>query len=467
MLHGRDLLKQGLVQSIGDGTSTNVWWDKWIIDKVPRSPNYRADSVVDLTLKVENLIDQQSGSWDESLVRQTFSPGDAKIILSTRKNPNIADKLIWAFTKSGEYTSKSGYKFLEIAAATLNPLELEVPPLEKKLWSELWKIKTSPKLKHFLWKVLYGALAVRTRLRTRGINIDPLCTACGRGSEGIAHVLFHCKFAKEVWSCSAIPMPPSGSWSNSVFLNLFHLMKCAKMKNLTSGVRHMFPWVLWHIWKARNEFCFEHTRLAPPIVFDKAAMEAEIWRETQSPSSVLEGPSTPVPTVQEVWMRPPMDWIKCNLASSWVPDAALSGAAWIARDEEGRVALHSRRAFPRLASPLTAELQALLWSVESLASHRFQRVIFETSSCDLRMALLRPELFHQFHALISAIMRRLRSFLEWSVDFVKIPRNVAARSIATSVTSDLRSQSYVASGGPLWLNDLLLKEASLGSSSST
>lgn len=32
-------------------------------------------------------------------------------------------------------------------------------------------------------------------------------------------------------------------------------------------------------------------------------------------------------------------------------------------------------------------------------------------------------------------------------------------SIATSVTSDNRHQSYVASGGSFWLNNLLQKEA--------
>lgn len=164
--------------------------------------------MVDLTLKVVDLFDHHTGLWNESLIQQSFIPGDAEIILSRRKHPSRPDKLIWAFTKSGEYTSKSGYKFLETAAENLNPVGLVVSPLEKKLWTELWKVKTSPKLRNFLWRVLSRALAVRALLRTRGINIDPTCPVCGRGSEDIAHVLFHCRFAKEVWSRSAIPMPP-------------------------------------------------------------------------------------------------------------------------------------------------------------------------------------------------------------------------------------------------------------------
>lgn len=69
LLHGRDLLKQGLVQLIGDGTNTNVWWDNWIIDKTLRTPNYRANSVVDLTLKVSDLLEPHSGLWSQSLIR--------------------------------------------------------------------------------------------------------------------------------------------------------------------------------------------------------------------------------------------------------------------------------------------------------------------------------------------------------------------------------------------------------------
>ena len=193
ILHGREVLKQGLVQSIGDGSSTNVWWDKWIIDKIPRCPNYRENSVVDLTLKVEDLFDHHTGTWNENLLRQTFSPTDVEIILKTWKSPNRPDKLIWAYTKDGKYTSKSGYKFLEIAAASLNFTEPAVSALEKKLWSELWKTKTSPKLRHFLWKILSCALAVRARLRTRGPEVLTLILRVQR-VVGVTKTLRMCCF---------------------------------------------------------------------------------------------------------------------------------------------------------------------------------------------------------------------------------------------------------------------------------
>lgn len=61
ILHGRELLKQGLIKEIGNGEDTRVWLDNWIVETIPRPPNYHQDSLVDLTLSVRDLIDQDTG----------------------------------------------------------------------------------------------------------------------------------------------------------------------------------------------------------------------------------------------------------------------------------------------------------------------------------------------------------------------------------------------------------------------
>lgn len=75
-------------------------------------------------------------------------------------------------------------------------------PLEKALWSGLWKIKTVPKIRHFMWRLLFGALAVSTRLQTKCILVDPICTSCRSEPETICHVLFNCRNASRVWNIS-------------------------------------------------------------------------------------------------------------------------------------------------------------------------------------------------------------------------------------------------------------------------
>lgn len=166
ILHGRELLQQGLVRKIGNGASTNVWAENWIIDTTPRPPMYRADSDIDLTLKVSDLFMDNTGRWNRELLFETFTDEDAERILSLKPRMEAQDSVEWGFTNNGFYSTRSGYKLTEELVKLNAGGGSSLPPLEKKLWSHIWKIKAPPKLKHFIWRALSGALAVGERLCT-------------------------------------------------------------------------------------------------------------------------------------------------------------------------------------------------------------------------------------------------------------------------------------------------------------
>lgn len=130
---------------IGNGSDTTVWWDRWIMDSVPRVPDYRQGSTVDLTLKVTDLFDHHSGVWDRALVYDTFVHKDAEIILKLKPRLNQSDNVVWGLTRNGEYLSKSGYGLLDTLEEFSSPPITPIPPVEKQLWSSLWKTKASPK----------------------------------------------------------------------------------------------------------------------------------------------------------------------------------------------------------------------------------------------------------------------------------------------------------------------------------
>ncbi|XP_013715866.1 uncharacterized protein LOC106419598 [Brassica napus] len=205
ILHGKELLKQGLYRDIGNGVQSNVWAENWIIDGIPRPPMYREDREVNLALE---------------------------------------DSVSWGFTKNA-------------------PDNRVLPPLEKKLWNNIWKIKAPSKLKHFFWRSLSGVLAVKERLQTRGIQIDATCQSCGARAESISHVLFPCDKARQMWELANIPIPPAGFSVNSVFLNIFHLVGVMNNNSLEMNIRRAVPWVMWQIWKARNSLVFKNTSLSP------------------------------------------------------------------------------------------------------------------------------------------------------------------------------------------------------------
>lgn len=86
ILHGRELLSQGLLQKIGDGMNSRVWIDNWIMDSPPRPPRYRQDADVDLTLKVGDLLDEQLGGWNSHRVREIIHEEDVERVLTTSFN---------------------------------------------------------------------------------------------------------------------------------------------------------------------------------------------------------------------------------------------------------------------------------------------------------------------------------------------------------------------------------------------
>lgn len=99
-------------------------------------------------------------------------------------------------TKTGEYTTRSGY----ISAVA------EHAPAEEQQrstnWNQhVWSLKTAPKIKMFVWKTLKRALPVGTRLVDRHITADPSCKKCGN-PESIDHLFIHCQFAQQMWQAA-------------------------------------------------------------------------------------------------------------------------------------------------------------------------------------------------------------------------------------------------------------------------
>ena len=215
------------------------------MDSLPRPPLYHPSNPIDLSLKVSHLLVEHTGFWNSTMLKRTFVEDDVHRILSIQPRPSHPDSLRWGFTPFGSYTLKSGYKLLEDLRDLNGSNNVSLPPLEKLLWSNLWKTKTSPKLRHFLWRALWS-LGSEKRLRSRSINVVATHNACGHHTETICHVLFSCPFAQDVWNSIGYPLPPSGFSVNAVFLNFHYLLECSKNKNIDWSLRRSFPWVLWY-----------------------------------------------------------------------------------------------------------------------------------------------------------------------------------------------------------------------------
>lgn len=202
ILQGVQLLKEGVVWRVGNGTSLNIWSDPWIPLGVTRRP--ATPRVHSLLTKVADLINPITGMWDELLVKDTFWERDAEIILSMVTDENSEDWPAWHFNPKGVFTVKSAYKLAvsrrehEKArdASGSNDSDLSQRRFD---WKKIWRLPLPNKVKMFIWRVAHNSLPVRRNIARRGMKGETICPMCCRLDEDCGNLFFKCQGVKEVW----------------------------------------------------------------------------------------------------------------------------------------------------------------------------------------------------------------------------------------------------------------------------
>ena len=75
-------------------------------------------------------------------------------------------------------------------------------------------------VKMFLWRALNNLLPTRKNLKRRGVVTETLCPLCGREEEDVAHVLWNCPAASDVWGCASVKFQKRSCGKND-FFNIF------------------------------------------------------------------------------------------------------------------------------------------------------------------------------------------------------------------------------------------------------
>ncbi|XP_010513742.1 PREDICTED: uncharacterized protein LOC104789794 [Camelina sativa] len=458
ILFGRELLEKGLMKSIGDGLDTNVWLDKWVFDELPRRPCNK-EQMINLNLRVSELITNQ-GDWNLQALQELFPPCDVIKIRSFPPDTRLQDRLVWAYTNNGHYSVKSGY-WLSSKAMEVPGGESEGSRVLNELKQKVWTVETAPKIRMFLWRVLSGAIAVADCMRNHGLQVNPICQVCRSADETVSHALFLCPVASTVWSATALPLPVQG-FSTSVSENIGHCLRLITNTDLPSSLRLAIPWILWEIWKARNGMVFNNKLQDHHVLIAGAVADAEEWlklnelqkQEQRSVVGIMRGGMS-----QKRWTKPAFGILKCNINASWASSQHYAGGAWILRNHVGDVLFHSRHAFLPTVNRIAAELQCLLWCLESLQI--LQILSFEVwTDCDaVIQALEKPQAWPKYRSLLHKISQVMVHLQNVSIHLASPKSNGVVRSLANSVTRDGRLNSYLAMGGPAWLHEQIARDS--------
>ena len=101
IISGREALELGLIRRIGDGSSTRIWEDPWIPTNPGLKPIVKLQSSgINL---VEELLNPDSGEWNEEFVKAKFMPVDARAILQIPTARLAEDGWAWHLERNGNF----------------------------------------------------------------------------------------------------------------------------------------------------------------------------------------------------------------------------------------------------------------------------------------------------------------------------------------------------------------------------
>lgn len=112
-------------------------------------------------------------------------------------------------------------------------------------------------------------------------------------------------------------------------------------------------WIIWYIWKARNDKLFRGICRDPMELVRYAESECQAWFDANE--------AVP-PTIHEQSIEESQVLSLCNICmldGSWTAISQFSGCGWVWMDSFGKIQLMGTQNFIRRESALHSEVEAL------------------------------------------------------------------------------------------------------------
>ncbi|XP_057791239.1 uncharacterized protein LOC131008372 [Salvia miltiorrhiza] len=398
LLVRRKLLEEGMAWRLGDGARIRMGLDRWLPDG---QGNYCKASVPRgcENVRPSSLLMENSYAWDMGKLAEMLHANDVwKISSNLVVVSSKQDRFFWPHGKGNSYS-----------------------------------------VKLFLWKCLSGAVPTAQGLRSRSIDVDPLCRRCGEEIESVEHVLRDCKWAGFLWEVSPLRIIPNFLERHRQISDWFEVIRSFPIKELHES----FANIAWSIWYARNMFMFQNKELSH--IDCLLVAQRAVWTKR-----ICDPPAQAKPNSVTCSRR--------GQIKIWC-DAAVEGAAGMGfgilyqdHDHEGRSIGYSFGFFPGIFLPVEAEARAVLEGITLCKERGFQDVIVEMDCQVLYWLLEKHELDLSYLGNTLESIYSLASDLH-QLYFSWTPRdgNVSADSLAHFALRSRSSLSFVV-GFPSMLN---------------
>ena len=232
MIKARDIIYPLIKRRVGNGESTQFWYDNWShLGKLYTLLNAES-SRLGIPLSATVAFRYRDGRWALPPAR-TENQLALQVHLTTVVLTNEEDSNEWVI--DGKQRQK--YKCGEVYTYLKGPRPL-VP------WAKLvWFSYGIPRHSFLTWLVLLDRCPTRDRLINWGLNVVPHCLHCNTGQESINHLYFECPYSNTIWTwiVNRCDLHLSISWEDTTLQEMWLVIADEKRYHFSLIA---FPWTL-------------------------------------------------------------------------------------------------------------------------------------------------------------------------------------------------------------------------------
>ncbi|XP_042968927.1 uncharacterized protein LOC122301581 [Carya illinoinensis] len=274
-----------------------------------------------------------------------------------------------------------------------------------------------------MWRACLESLPTRVNLAKKQIVESSKCPICKSEEENVAHALWNCSSAMDVWS-----QTQSGLQKCSFRYANFRELVEALMSHYDQDSLEKFVIIARNIWHRRNQFVFENAFTHPNALVKKSRKTLEEYKVLQQKQMKQHGRNA---QIQNRWQPPPIGVTKINWDASLNEDRGRAGFGLVARDHTCSILATKKLSKPCLMDPLLAESMGGLYAADMAYEMDCRLVILEGDSLTIVQGIEKQiDRWDRVGMILSDIKHRLVSLTSWRVSHVKRCGNVHAHNLA-------------------------------------
>ncbi|CAN1776777.1 Putative ribonuclease H protein At1g65750 [Linum perenne] len=274
------------------------------------------------------------------------------------------------------------------------------------MWRHIWNWQGPNKIKHFLWLASHKRLLTNEERGRRHLTNQVLCHRCSFHTESIAHVIYECDFALQVWR-NVLPGAIEVRAEQGSFDNWWKSMLLDKDMNIKFGI------TAWNLWKARNKSIFEGTNQSCSEVSEQCRFWINLvlssWKTNQLGR---EAPGLARQTHLVAWRPGDEGWFILNTDGSRYTSLGSTASGGLIRNDHGQF-VSAFTANMGDCSISRAEMGAIVQGMKLAWDLGIRKLLVQSDSKAAIAILQREDTGHQ-HAILASEFKELFS-RRWDV----------------------------------------------------